>query len=101
MSRELARIQRLARRVGWLDRYRRILAIACAVVISPLLISHLAEVLGVDWPRLHTTALSTMLGFFVWCAIEVGLVWLTALWETEWAQLTRDRGLPRAVVHKR
>ena len=94
-------MQRLTRRVGWLDRHRRMLAIGCAVVISPLLISHVSDLLGADWPRLHSTLLSAMLGLFVWCAIEVGLVWLTALWETECERLMRDRGLPRAVLRKR
>jgi len=100
MARKLGRIQRLAWRVGWLDRHRRMLAIVCAVVISPLLIDRLAEVFGADWPRLHFTLLSAMLGLFVWWSIEVGLVWLTALWETECERLMRDRGLPRAVLRK-
>jgi hypothetical protein len=42
-----------------------------------------------------------MLGVIVWWMIEVGLVYITALWETECDRLTRDRGLPRAIVRKR
>jgi len=41
------------------------------------------EVLGAEWPQIHATVLSVMLGVIVWWVIEVGLVYLTALWETE------------------
>jgi hypothetical protein len=90
------RIQTLNRRVRWLDRYRRMLALAAAAVVAPILISRLADALGADWPQLHATVLSAMLGLLVWCTIEVGLVWVTAIWETECDRLSRDRGLPRA-----
>ncbi len=101
MSRELSRIQRLAWRVGWLDRHRRMLAIVCSLIISPLLISEVSDTLGSDWPRMHATLLGLMIGLIVWCVVEVGLVWVTALWETECARLMREHELPRAVVLKR
>jgi len=44
----------------------------------------------------HEVALPV--GVIVWWTIEVGLVHLTALWETEHDRLIRDRGLPRTVV---
>ena len=100
MSRELSRIQKLAWRVGWLDRHRRVVAIICAVLIWPWLVSRLGDALGADWPHFHTTILAAMLGLGVWCVIEIGLVWLTALWETECARLMRDGGLPRAIIRK-
>src|SRR5215510_11808083 len=94
------RVDQLAARVLWLDRYRRMLAIAAAAIIAPILIAKVAEVLGAEWPQIHATFLSVMLGVIVWWIIEVGLVYLTALWETEHDHLVRDRGLPRAILHK-
>ena len=93
MSRERGRIEKLASRVGWLDRYRRAIAIVLAIAWSGLLLHRFDDEFG-------ATLLSAMFGLFAWCGIEVGLAWLTALWETECAQLIRDRGLPRAVIHK-
>ena len=67
-------------------------------MIAPILIAQVACVLGADWPQIHATILSVMLGVIVWWIVEVGLVYVTALWETEHDRLVRDRGLPRAVV---
>ena len=100
MASALSRIQTLARRVGWLDRHRRKLAIALALLLSPLMISRLGDMLGAEWPRFHATLLAMMLGVCLWCLIEIGLAWVTALWETECAQLMRTRDLPRAIIHK-
>src|SRR5215831_4895394 len=95
------RVDQLAARVRWLDRYRRIVAISAATMIAPILIAQVAAVLGADWPQIHATVLSVMLGVIVWWVVEVGLVYLTAVWETEHDQLLRNRGLPRAVlVHR-
>jgi hypothetical protein len=95
------RADKLADRVRWLDRYRRGLAVAAAAVVSPLLITDLREQLGAGWPHMHATlVLSVMLGVIMWWTIEVGLVYVTALWETEHYRLMRDRGLPRAIVRK-
>jgi hypothetical protein len=97
----LSRIQKLARRVGWLDRNRRKLAIALALLLSPLMISRLGDLLGADWPRFHATLLAVMGVLCLWCAIEIGLAWLTALWETECAHLMRSaQTLPRAILRK-
>src|SRR5262245_10501804 len=94
----LQRVEKLAARVRWLDRYRRWVALAATIVIAPLLLSEVGDVLGVDWPEMHATLLSLMVGVIVWWTIEVGLIYVTALWETEHDRLVRDRGLPRAVV---
>ncbi len=94
------RVDQLAARVCWLDRYRRLLAIAAAAILAPVLIAQVADVLGADWPQIHATVLSVMLGVIVWWVVEVGLVYITALWETEHDLLLRDRGLPRAVLRK-
>jgi hypothetical protein len=92
------RVDQLAVRVRWLDRYRRFMAISAAAMIAPFLIAQVAGVLGAEWPQIHATVLSVMLGVIVWWVIEVGLVYVTALWETEHDRLLRDRGLPRAVL---
>jgi hypothetical protein len=94
------RVDQLAARVRWLDRYRRIVAISAATMIAPILIAQVAAVLGADWPQIHATVLSVMLGVIVWWVIEVGLVYVTALWETEHDRLLRDRGLPRAILRR-
>jgi hypothetical protein len=94
------RVESLAARVRWLDRYRRMLAIASAVLTAPVVMAELAEGLGTDWPEMHATVLSLMLGVVVWWIFEIGLVYVTALWETEHARLVREYGLPRAVALK-
>ena len=90
------RIAQLARRVRWLDRRRRKIAVAIALLAIPLLILKASAALGADWPRFHTVLLSLMGAAFTWCVVEVGLAWLAAMWETQHAVLVRDRGLPRA-----
>lgn len=95
------RIESLARRVRWLDRYRRLIAIVTAVIFAPMVISRLAESLGAEWPRMHATALAAMVGVGVWCIAEIVLAWVTAVWETDLSRLMRDRGLPRAYIYVR
>jgi hypothetical protein len=101
MRTEHGRLERLGRRVRWLDRWRRLVAIVLTIAIAPFMVLDLVSVLGTDWPAEHTTVLALMLGFLLWCAVEVGLAWITALWETEHARLGRQRGLPRARVIRR
>jgi hypothetical protein len=92
----------LVRRVRWLDRYRRSLAIASALVLAAIMIFASSWLLGADWPVFHARLLSIMVGTIAWWLIEVGLAWITALWETEADRILRDRGLPpmRVVVRK-
>ena len=94
------RADKLAQRVRWLDRYRRFLALLAAALVAPFLIVQVGEVLGAEWPEMHATLLSLMLGVIVWWIIEVGLIYLTALWEAEHDRLVRDHGLPRAIARK-
>jgi hypothetical protein len=98
---ERSRIEQLARRVGWLDRRRRPIAILCAALSAPLTIAQIDDALGADWPREHALAMTLMAGALLWIAIEIGLAGLIALWETEHNRLLRDRGLPRAQLRKR
>jgi hypothetical protein len=92
------RVDTLAARVRWLDRYRRAVAVLAACGTAPYVMSKLSRELGVEWPHFHITLLALMLGVVVWMIVEVGLVYVTALWETEQYRLTRDRGLPRAIL---
>ena len=92
----------LARRVRWLDQYRRRVAIAAAAALALSMIVASSWLLGRDWPVFHARLLAAMVGVIAWWLIEVGLAWITALWETEADQLLRERGLPpmRVVVRK-
>jgi hypothetical protein len=49
---------------------------------------------------MNVTLLSLVLGVIVWWVVEVGLVGVTALWETEHDRVLRTRVLPRAILHK-
>lgn len=90
------RIELLATRVRWLDRYRRAIAICLAVAIGFGTTRELADVLGADWPQVHAVAMAFFVGVIGWWLIEVGLAWMAAVWETEYDRLIRERGLPRA-----
>jgi len=92
------RIERLSRRVLWLDRYRRLSSLAIAAVLVPLFIHAMASWLPEGWPTAHLYAASIALAACTWYGVEVCLVGLTALWETEVAELERVDGLPRARV---
>jgi hypothetical protein len=92
------RVDLLAARVRWLDRYRRVVSLGSAAVVAPIMMSRVADSLGAEWPPLHATLLAVMFGVIAWWLIEVCLVYVTALWETEHERLLRERGLPRAVA---
>jgi hypothetical protein len=94
------RVDTLAARVRWLDRYRRTVALLVATLAAPLLRALLGSELGADWPQFHATLLWLVLGVIAWWTVEVCLVYVTALWETEQYRLACDRGLPRAILHK-
>ena len=98
MADDVERIHTLAGRVRWLDRYRRFLAISAAVIAAPVLTVELGTVLGTEWPEMHATLLGLMLGVMLWWFVEVALVWITAVWETECDRLIRDRGMPPARI---
>lgn len=95
------RIESLARRVRWLDRYRRTIAVICALATAPAMLLRLAGFLGHDWPQLHVIALAVLASVITWWVVEVWLAWMTALWETEHLRLLRDRSLPRALLVRR
>jgi hypothetical protein len=88
----------LGRRVRWLDRYRRSVSVLLAFVLAPFVLIELSELLGDEWPGFHAAMLAMFLSFMSWWLIEVVLAWMTAVWETEYDRLLRERGLPRARV---
>ena len=89
-------IERLARRVRWLDRYRRYLAIGTAILVALVSMHRFVEIAGAEWPDVHTKALGLMIGVLSWWVAEVALAWITSVWETRCDRMLRDRGLPRA-----
>jgi len=96
------RIELLARRVSWLDRNRRRISVAAALVIGVFLMVWLPTGLGVEWPTFHARLMSFVLAIFAWLAIEVSLAWLAAVWATEHDRTVRgDLSLPRASIFRR
>ena len=93
---DAAKIASLARRVRWLDRYRRAIAILSMVVAAPLVMHGLTGALGDDWPEAHTYALCGVFAVIGWWVVEVSLAWLAAVWEADCDRLMRHPGLPRA-----
>lgn len=94
-------MEQLARRVRWLDRYRRKLSLVIAAAFCVLLSRELAQAFDAPWPSFLIGLVSIMFSSLAWWCVEAGLAWLTALWETEHAQIARDRGLPRAEIVQR
>lgn len=95
------RVEQLAHRVRWLDRYRRAIAILVALAGFGLVAHQLSEQLGESWLGIASMMLSTLCAALTWWLAEVALAWLTAVWETEYDRLTRDCGLPRAELVRR
>jgi hypothetical protein len=98
---DLQRIETLANRVCWLDRYRRAISIIVVLLAFPVVMRELTELLGTDWPEAHTMMMSVMLAAIGWVVVEVGLALVTAIWEAEHDRLTHARGLPRAILLRR
>ena len=98
---DVDRIEVLARRARWLERYRRFVAVASTFALSPFLWVWLTGFLGQDWPGVHTGALTVVLSVVAWAVFEVALAWITAVVETEHYRLLGERVLPRAMVVRR
>jgi len=88
----------LARRVRWLDRYRRWVAIGIAAALAPALWSTLAEsFISIGFSVL----LGTTLLVGLWLLLEVAFAYIAAVWETEHNEIASANGLPRAVIRRR
>ena len=90
------RLETLAKRVRWLDRYRRLLSISLAVVAWVVISRELAALFGAEWPSIVPGTVGALFATAAWWIIEIAFAWMIALWETEHDKLSRDRGLPRA-----
>lgn len=97
------RVAQLARRVRWLDRRRRLLSILAAFAFFIVVSRELSAIFDAPWPNLLLGGATLMFAVAAWWIVEVGFAWLMAVWETEHAQLLRDRGLPpaRLVLRRR
>ena len=93
-------LDKLARRINWLDRYRRVLAILSACIGTSALMWWLTGWWPTDWPA-HITLFGVTIAVFAWYGIETFYGFLIAVWETDYAKLTKPAGLPRAEVVRR
>ena len=94
------RAAQLERRVRWLDRRRRAIAVGTGVVVMLLVAYAMTQLMDDNWPAIHASALSMALGLLAWLAVEIALAWVAALWESEHDELLHH-GLPRAVARRR
>jgi hypothetical protein len=105
-----ARLEQLAHRVQWLDRRRRRISIAVGVVFAIAGIVFLPGLFGLGWSCLHgrismfviaiVVGVAIASGGVLAFAIDVALGGTLAVWEIEHDRLSRDRGLPRAVLRR-
>ena len=98
MSPSELQMERLARRISWLDRFRRRASILSAALVAALLLWFFTGWFPSNWPTAHVVCVAAMIGIIVWYGIESVLGFALALWETDYAQLTRPAKLPRAEV---
>ena len=95
-----ARIERLARRVRWLESKRKPIRIAVAIVVGVVGVIFVPEVLGENWPRFHARLTAIAGAIALAFVVDVAVCGVLALWELEHDRLVRERGLPRAVLRK-
>ncbi len=92
------RIQNLAARVRWLDKWRHAIALVVSIAVAVLLARRMQHALGDDFPRAYAKTVAVALGSAAWAMLELVCAGLAAMWETEHDLALRDRGLPRAVL---
>lgn len=96
-----SQLEVLARRINWLVRYRRALSIVLAGLASLAVVYHFSGWYPRSWPGGHMVAITVMVGTFCWYAIETAFGFVLALWETDYAGLTRPATLPAARLLRR
>jgi hypothetical protein len=101
MSSREHELQRLARRINWLARFRRPISIALAAASALALMYHFTGWFPNSWPGGHMVFITWMVGTVCWYAIESVLGFVLALWETDYASLTRRPTLPQARLLRR
>ena len=98
---ESGQLERLARRINWLDRHRRLLSVVLAFACGPVSVWWLHGWLPDNWPGAHLVMVGVAIIAFSWYGIETLLGFVLALWETDYSKLTRPPSLPRAQVIRR
>jgi ABC-type uncharacterized transport system permease subunit len=101
MSARANELERIARRINWLVRYRRPIAILLAAVAAFALMHHFTGWLPRTWPGGHMVVTTMMLGTVCWYAMETMLGMVIAFWETAYSKLTRRVTLPPARALRR
>jgi hypothetical protein len=102
MARDAAdRIDTLAARVRWLDRYHRAVSLFIAGGVWVVLAYELALLFGESSPSVTSAIVGFMFAALGWWLVEAGFAWTIALFEVEHERLARDRGLPTAVLLRR
>jgi hypothetical protein len=91
----------LARRVRWLDRYRRPIAVVLAVGLFVVIVHETIALLGAEWPRMLSAMFGVVCAFAAWWLIEAAFAWVTACWEAEHDRHARAHALPRAELVRR
>jgi hypothetical protein len=92
---------RLAGRVRWFERRRRLISTTFAACAGLYLWFALPAVLGADWPLFHARLMAILGALFVAFTIEVALAGVIAWWEVQIVRGSRDDGIPRAVLRSR
>jgi hypothetical protein len=101
MSESAAQLERLARRINWLDRFRRPLSILLAGIAAPLVMWWVSGQMPSDWPGAHMGAIAFAIAAFAWYGIETFMGFVIAVWETDYSKATRPAGMPRAQARRR
>lgn len=95
------RIETLAARIRWFDRYRRALSLLAGGLVWALLAYELAWLFGEDGPSVVSVIVGLMVAAVAWWLTEALFAWTIALWEVQHDRLARGTGLPVAVLLRR
>jgi hypothetical protein len=101
MSSSDEQLERLARRITWLDRFRRPLSILFAAISALLIMWWVTGQMPSEWPGAHMAAIAVAVAVFAWYGIETFMGLVIAVWETDYSKATRPPGLPRAELLRR
>lgn len=94
-------LERLSRRINWLVRFRRPIAVALAALSALVLMHRYAGWFPTYWPGAHIVAITFVVATFLWYGIETVLGFVLALWETNYWGLARSPSLPSARLLRR
>jgi hypothetical protein len=90
------RIDVLAARTRWLERYRRSIAVPLGFVLWFVIAGQLSLLFGGDGINMLSLVVSVMPAVVCWWLVETMFAWMMATWEFEHDKLARDLGLPQA-----